>query len=219
MGRKTPKLTDEDLKLWRAYTRQVRPLRERRNEDDVPLYRCMPDKGKKDREKGAGMAAATTKRPMRTPRPCGHSAAGEHPPSSRSRQDFPAAPPRGSIAGLDRRNTERLRRGKLPIDGRIDLHGMTQAQAHAALHRFVQASALSGRRCLLVITGKGLRHGASDDMYAPEPGILRRMVPRWLSEPGIAGHVLAVESAARHHGGSGAYYILLRRRRASGPGS
>ncbi len=138
-------------------------------------------------------------------------------PPPASRRDLPSSSPsRGSIAGLDRRNAERLRRGKLPIDGRIDLHGMTQAEAHAALHRFVHASALSGRRCLLVITGKGLRENRSDDIYAPEPGILRRMVPQWLREPGISTHVLAVETAARQHGGGGAYYVLLRRQRVSG---
>jgi DNA-nicking Smr family endonuclease len=108
--------------------------------------------------------------------------------------------------GIDRRTAERLRRGAMEIDRRLDLHGMTEAAAHAALDRAVAAAWRDGARVLLVITGKGsVKEGG---------GVLRRNLPRWLAVGDNAPHVLRVEAAQPKHGGSGAYYVLLRRRRA-----
>jgi len=107
--------------------------------------------------------------------------------------------------GLDRGTETRLRRGKLPIDRTLDLHGMTQTAAHAALDRALAHARAAGERVLLVVTGKG--------GIDPERGVLRRMVPLWLASGPHAGAVLRVTSARIPHGGSGAYYVLLRRRR------
>ncbi len=112
--------------------------------------------------------------------------------------------PRASGTGLDRRSAQRLKRGQMPIEARLDLHGMTQAEAHRTLHRFIAASAEAGRRNLLVITGKG--SGA-------EGGVLRAAVPRWLVEGENRARVLAFTPAQPRHGGAGALYLLLRRRR------
>lgn len=112
----------------------------------------------------------------------------------------PAAPPN---PGLDRRTAERLRKGEIPIDGRIDLHGMTQENAHAALDRFVRQAWKDGKRMLLVITGKGNLG----------EGVLRRGVPRWLASGEHAARLLKVSSAQPRHGGGGAFYVLLRRQR------
>lgn len=99
--------------------------------------------------------------------------------------------------GLDRRTAERLRRGELPIEARLDLHGMTQEEAHAALERFLGRAHTAGQRCLLVITGKG--------------AVLREAVPRWLGEGEARDRVLASTPAQPRHGGGGALYVLLRR--------
>lgn len=117
----------------------------------------------------------------------------------------PASPPLASFADLDRASAERLKRGQHRIEARLDLHGMTQADAHRALVAFVADSYEAGRRCVLVITGRGLGAG--------EPGILRRAVPRWLDEPGLRPRLLALAPAQPRHGGAGALYLLLRRRR------
>jgi len=117
----------------------------------------------------------------------------------------PASPPLDRFAGIDRANAERLKRGLREIEATLDLHGMTQAEAHRALAAFVAASHDAGRRCVLVITGRGL--GSSG------PGILKRSVPRWLEEPELRRRILAVAPAQPRHGGPGATYVLLRRPR------
>jgi DNA-nicking Smr family endonuclease len=103
---------------------------------------------------------------------------------------------------LDRRSWLKLRRGLYPIDARLDLHGLSQAEAHDRLTTFLAAAQARGNRCVLVITGRGLRHG----------GTLRGMAPRWLDEPPNRPRVLAFATARQQHGGEGALYVLLRRR-------
>jgi DNA-nicking Smr family endonuclease len=105
--------------------------------------------------------------------------------------------------GLDRRSWLRLRRGQVVIDESIDLHGLTQEQAHERLGRFLADAQGRGLRCLLVVTGKGLVHG----------GVLRHMVPRWLNEGANRARVLAFAPAQPKHGGAGALYLLIRRKR------
>lgn len=107
--------------------------------------------------------------------------------------------------GIDRASAERLKRGLRPIEARLDLHGLTQAEAHRQLVEFVEASYRCGTRCLLVITGRGL---------GPDgPGVLKSSVPRWLGEAGLRRRVLAIAQAQPQHGGAGAFYVLLRRQR------
>lgn len=132
------------------------------------------------------------------PRPAGA------PPRPSAKPPRPPLEP-GAIHGVDRRTAERLRRGRLEIDGRIDLHGMTQAEAHSALAGFVHHAWHQGRRCVLVITGKG--------SYSPTGGVLRHAVPRWLAEPALSRMVLAIQPAQPMHGGDGALYVLVKRRR------
>ena len=108
------------------------------------------------------------------------------------------------MAGVDRRRADRLRRGQLPIEARIDLHGMTQASAHSRLAQFIGGAVASGKRCVLVVTGIGRGEAR---------GVLRDSVPRWLNEPSLRGHVLGFDYAQLKDGGLGALYVLLRRRR------
>ena len=103
----------------------------------------------------------------------------------------------------------KMKRGRLKPEARIDLHGMTLAEAHPALISFVLGSRAKGRRFVLVITGKG----RVNDDFAPMParaGRLRHDVPRWLGLPPLAGAVLQVAPAHPRHGGEGALYVYLR---------
>jgi DNA-nicking Smr family endonuclease len=101
--------------------------------------------------------------------------------------------------GLDRRSAERLRRGGRAIEARLDLHGMTQDEAHRALTAFVARAHAADQRCLLLITGKS--------------GVLRDAAPRWLNETPNRSRLLAFSPAQPRDGGAGALYLLLRRRR------
>jgi DNA-nicking Smr family endonuclease len=94
-----------------------------------------------------------------------------------------------------------VRRGRYPVAARLDLHGLTQAEAHRALCGFIALSRAAGRRCILVITGHGRLSG----------GVLRASVPRWLAEPSLRRHILAIAPARPQDGGNGALYVLLRR--------
>lgn len=123
-----------------------------------------------------------------------------------------AAPPASAARqnpGIDRRTEERFRKGQMTIDGRIDLHGLTLKEAHALVRGYIQMQHQAGKRCLLVITGKGSGPSLSD---APS-GQIRQSLPHWLDAPDLRALILSVAPARRGHGGDGAFYVLLRRSR------
>ena len=143
------------------------------------------------------------------PQPTGGKPAGQA-PAPAARPVGPAPPRAETAPGLDHRSAERLRRGRMPIAATLDLHGLTQRQAHDALVRFIDQCYRGSRRTVLVITGKGF---VAVDEDQPQTGVLRRHVPRWLKEPPLRDKVLAVAPARPQHGGAGAVYVLVRRRR------
>jgi len=142
--------------------------------------------------------------------------AGKKPRTAKTYTEKPVVPgpaPRGRE--VDGRTDERLRRGRMKIDARLDLHGMTQARAQQQLVSFVLDAYGRGCRCLLVVTGKGgkPRNPQEEDWSTPVTGILRQRVPEWLELPPLQNIVLKVQTAQPQHGGSGALYVLLRRKR------
>src|SRR5262245_26897175 len=183
MAKRTP--DSKERELWRAAMRDVRPLRGHR-----------------------AAKPKTAEAPAAPPK-------SEAPKTQPAKPATPGPPPKpkpmppelsiGRIADVDRRLAERLRRGQLPIEGKLDLHGLSQQEAHDQLGGFIALSQKQGRRCILVVTGKGAwREGA---------GILREMVPRWLNERLNRARVLAIAQAQPQHGGAGALYVLLKRLR------
>lgn len=121
-----------------------------------------------------------------------------------------------SLSTFDRKAARKLRQGHFEIEARIDLHGMRQDEAHAALIRFLHRCQSKEQRWVLVITGKGKI--ADRDPDAPfdmtvqrERGVLKRNVPRWLDEPELRPLVVSYTTAAIQHGGEGALYIHLRK--------
>lgn len=112
---------------------------------------------------------------------------------------------------LDRQTARRLERGRLPVEARLDLHGMRQRDAHAALRRFLKGAQAEGYRHVLVITGKGAEPDAQRSFYeAEERGVLRQAVPHWLSQPDLAHVVISYSEAPRRLGGEGALYVRVR---------
>ena len=172
---------DEAL-LWRHVTDGTVPL------DDGII--AIPEDAPPEEPAATGEVTRQTPPPLRPP-----------PPTA---QDLPRLEA-GTVAGVDKRTAARLRRGQLPIEGRLDLHGLTQAEAHRELGDFLATAQDGGRRCVLVITGKG--RGVEGG------GVLRAAVPRWLNEPGQRECVVAFCHATPRDGGEGALYILLRKRK------
>ena len=111
----------------------------------------------------------------------------------------------GTSADVDSRTLDRLRRGRLRPEARLDLHGMTQDKAHLALNRFIAEAQSSGVRSIIIITGKG--------RISEGGGVLRNQVPQWLNAPSIRPSILAFSPAQPKDGGAGALYVMLRRRR------
>ncbi|KAA5604312.1 DNA mismatch repair protein MutS [Roseospira marina] len=195
-----PALSESDLRLWQEVTRSAMPLPGRRR---------------------AGKAGARVPEGAETAP--GRGSEGPVPPASGavSAPRPPAAPPKprahradvrlGESAGIDKRTHDRFRRGRMAIDGRLDLHGMTRERAHQALALFLHRAYERGARCVLVVTGKGTgREGG---------GVLRRDVPLWLNQAGLRGLVLSFTHAQIRDGGEGALYVLVRRRREGREGS
>ncbi len=115
--------------------------------------------------------------------------------------------------GSDRGTFEKLKKGKFPIDRRLDLHGMTQDQAFENLSRVLMGCHEAQERVVLVITGKGNKTFYGSHWTDPEAGVLRRMFPEWLRTPPLDRIVLEYTEARHRDGGKGAFYVLLRRKR------
>jgi DNA-nicking Smr family endonuclease len=131
----------------------------------------------------------------------------EMPPAQSAPKERAQAKQPPALAQFDRRLRQRVARGRTPIDARLDLHGMTQQRAHAALLHFLAQAQAQDARLVLVVTGKGIRDANS----ASERGVLRRQVPLWLSLPEFRRFIVSFEPAHISHGGEGALYLRLRR--------
>lgn len=199
-GKKGPaRLSEEERELWEHAARSIDPI-----------------KGKKGRVHAALEDAETPLPPRREPpkpvSPKKVAAPAPLPPAPRAAKSPPAPAP----LGLERKKTRKVSSGRIEIEGRIDLHGMRQAEAHAALTRFLKRSYAGGKRWVLVITGKGApqrtAHDERLDREGEERGVLRRNVPRWLHESDLAPIIIGFTTAAIKHGGEGALYVHIRKR-------
>ena len=142
-------------------------------------------------------------RPMRV-RPV--APAPVEPPSAPPPAKFipsPPPPPPARIGDLDHRTRAKIKRGRLEVEVKLDLHGMRQDEAQRALNGFLRRAQARGAKVAIVVTGKGLSR--------EEGGVLRRVVPMWLQAPALRDVVVSFGEAARHHGGEGALYVRIRR--------
>lgn len=192
-GRRTRRLSEADHQLWEKVVADVAPL--------APKKRRRPSRAVVPAEPPPAAPPAVA-------------AAAPHPVAAPEKpKRAPALPP---LAPIDRRTVSRMVRGSLAIDERIDLHGLTQAEAHRRLLAFLGAAQVRGSKLALVITGKG-RPIAGHDWFDPkERGVLRRMVPHWLALPEFRPLVVGYEEAHVTHGGAGALYVRLRRAKGEG---
>jgi len=184
-------LSDDEQALWRDFVRSIAPLQTSRKTPRPAAQSSVSPPAAKPSGQVLAPKAKPTAAPPAAPQPR-------------------RAPP---LAQLGRRSKQRIARGREAIDARLDLHGMTQSQAHAALLRFLHRARAEGARTVLVVTGKG--SGKASDVgprYASaERGVLRRQVPLWLALPEFRPLIVAFDDAHVGHGGQGALYVRLRR--------
>lgn len=194
-GDKHKRLNEDDLELWRRVTDRTEKLDLKSLfVPDIEAAPPTPPALKRAKKTVFGKPQGPTK-----PRP--HNLAPSLP------DQLGRAP-----VQMDQKAFTRMKRGKLKPEGRLDLHGMTLDRAHPALTRFILSANRSGKRLVLVITGKGKQR----DEGGPIPvrhGVLRHQVPQWLAMAPLSSAVLQVTQAHISHGGSGAYYVYLRRQR------
>jgi len=195
MKRRRKTLSEEDQKLWDMVKKSAEPLHAVSFTPPTPL--------------------APAKRPeVKSPRKIEpFNMAGR--PESRLRFDLaadPMQPLSRAPQALDKRTHERLRKGKKAPEARIDLHGMTAAQAHGALRGFILSSHARGLRLVLVITGKGNTTRDEIGIMPTRNGVLRHALPQWLDAPDMHPMILQISSAHLRHGGGGAYYVYLKKK-------
>lgn len=175
------RLSDEEIELWIAVARSVA----QRHGATLPSRAIKPP------------APAPSPAP---PRPSALAAKPRHAP--------PQPPP---LQPFDSRLRKQVARGRSAIDSALDLHGMTQAEAHRALRDYLGRAQAQGQKLVIVVTGKGGPKARDPEALFEEAGVLRRLAPHWLRAPDMRAIVLSFEEAGRAHGGSGALYVRLRK--------
>jgi len=182
----------EDGDLWSAVTKTVTPLTGRPKPAVKENLEKKTKKAKKTKAPAKIVRAALLPVAAQPPRPRGDLSPGD-------------------LTAMDRRTADKFRRGQMAIEGVLDLHGHHQPRAHSELNAFISAAAAGGKRCLLVVTGKGERQGVEKGWRGK--GVLREAVPGWLNAPSNRAHVLSFCPAQPKDGGDGALYVLLKRNR------
>ncbi len=189
------KLTPEEIELWRKVTNQAERLH-----PEIP--------------QSVHPTTLPKSKPTKTPKvrierfEVGQNALGK--PARNALKPTVTESLRATPVQMDPKAFGRMKRGKLKPEGKLDLHGMRVDTAHPALIRFILSAQASGKRLVLVVTGKGKDRDEPGPIPTPR-GVLRNQVPQWLSLPPLAQAVLQVTPAHISHGGDGAYYVYLRR--------
>lgn len=185
-----------DQEVWQQVVQSARPLKKAANVVPQPLA-PLP---KVYKPAGASAAAyATAEAKQKAPLPHG-------------RHSEKPAPQ------MDKRLRQRFERGELPVEARIDLHGLTLANAERALSKFLRDGIAQQKRCLLVITGKGQSKAADTPIMNHQGrGVLRAWLPDYLKRGPWRDQILGLAPARQEMGGAGAFYVLLRRQREEVP--
>ena len=184
--------------------------RRRLSQEEIELWNKVVSKAQKLHPEQTVFKAAEAKPAVK--KPVSNQSPTRPAPPRPAAQPKPPSPPPVAPLNMDRKAFGRMKRGKLVPEARIDLHGMTLDQAHPALTRFILGAQSSGKRLVLVITGKG-KMEEDNILFARQRGVLKRQVPHWLQMSPLSHAVQQVSPAHIRHGGDGALYVYLRRQR------
>jgi DNA-nicking Smr family endonuclease len=177
-------LSSDERVLWTAVTKSISPLRKLQKSETEKFETAKLLREQKPEQTQESVGLKKIVQPLKTSLP---------------------------LATIERAMKRRVVRGRQTIDARLDLHGLTQAEAHVTLLRFLRTASVRGARLVLVITGKGSKD--LDPYGESERGILRRQVPQWLASPSFRNLVISFEDAHITHGGEGALYVRVRQSR------
>jgi DNA-nicking Smr family endonuclease len=195
-------LTPDEEELWSVVVRTVRPLRP--GSFGPGASGSVPGQTSLQGSEEPNMVLPGTPQMNGAPKATATNPGQLNPrPPNPSSQPAPTPP---ALNPIMRKERQKLVRGHAAIDARIDLHGMTQTEAHAALRNLLQRCQANGAKFVLVITGKGQPNGSLNGR-----GVLRRQVPQWLALPEFRRYVAGFDVAHTGHGGEGALYVRLRK--------
>lgn len=181
-------LLPEDRILWETVAKTAKPLAGKKLQaEELSVFSEL-------------MAQEAEKKPAKKPPvPIAES------PTPKKKASSPNEMP---IHSFDRPTHRKISKGRVDIEARIDLHGLTQNDAYELLYGFLLSAHARGLKHVMVITGKGRSFGSE--------GVLKQAVPHWFSTPLFRLLVSAYEDAAHHHGGHGALYVRLRKQTQNG---
>lgn len=175
---------NDDAALWEQVAGTAKPLKKNRIPRVTAAAKPAPPPKTKAAAKGIRGEPKAAPRPSHTPR----------------------------SGGLDRQTARKLDKGRLAVEARLDLHGMRQRDAHAALRKFLKGAVAKDYRHVLVITGKGTPRAEPETFYEEDArGVLRQAVPHWLAQGDLAPLIVSFSEAPRRLGGEGALYVRLRK--------
>ena len=225
------RLARHDREIWRRETQDLKPLRGGRRRDAAGIERTATPGRPDPAQDEAWIEFTRDVAPLRSreagersgcvPGETTESDSATIPPTEYQHRSGPERRSAPGTYSLDRRTEDRLRRGRIEPESRLDLHGMRYVVAKQAVARFLEQKHIQGQRLVLVITGRGnpklARSAGSDDIFSdpdrPEPGVLRRDFPRWIREGSLTNIVIRCQPAHASHGGPGAFYVYLKKRK------
>ncbi|MCK5296222.1 MAG: Smr/MutS family protein [Alphaproteobacteria bacterium] len=175
-------LTDEEKRLWNLFVKNVIPLSEDKKEIHDDFFQ----------DEFQANIEISYSEPVKSENI-----------SSKKSLSAPIALEHGMTEALNKSTAKKFKNGRIPVDARLDLHGMILETAYSVLRDFIENSYYYGHRCVIVVTGKG--SGGSQTLCS--------LVPRWLNEPVFRQKILSFSYTMKKHGGHGAIYILIKRHR------
>lgn len=198
MSRRKPKgLSEDDRQVWEAVKKTAIPMRAEKKPAIIakpPTPPAVPNPKPVRLKPLSRIGRVAAEQPIRfdlAPDPMDALVTGRH--------------------NMDKRTHDKMRKGKLRPEARLDLHGMRAQQAHGVLTGFIQRCHRDGKRLVLVITGKGNTKREEIGIMPTRNGVLRHSLPHWLSSPQMRPMILQITPAHISHGGGGAYYVYLKR--------
>ena len=113
------------------------------------------------------------------------------------------------------KTNKKLKKGKIPIDKKIDFHGLSLLDAENLFTHTINSCYKKKLRCILFITGKGILKKNTNDWNGPKLyyGKIRSNFLIWTKKKELSKFILNVEQASIKYGADGAFFVYLRKKK------